>query len=66
MKYLLLAAALGGPNIEPPNAGPYDSLKQCQVAGIEFIKANAELIVSKEGMVLRCRPVEKSYDTHVR
>ena len=66
MKYLLLAALLGGPNIVPPNAGPYDTLKECQAAGIEYIKANAEKITSKKGMVLKCRPVEKSDVTYVR
>ena len=66
MKYLLLAALLGGPDVVPPNAGPYDTLKECQTAAIEYIKNNAEKIVSKEGMVLRCRPVEKSDVTYVR
>jgi hypothetical protein len=66
MKYLLLVAAMGVASYEAPNAGPYDSLKECTDAGIEWIKSLPLEVGKKQGLIVRCKPVERSDDTYVR
>ncbi len=69
MKYLLLAAVIGGGGaLEDPDAGPYPSLDDCNKAAIAYIEMHAEEIAQTEGeaIVLKCTPVEKRNDPHVR
>lgn len=66
MKYLLLVAIFNGSGVEPPDAGPYNSLKECQDAAIEYIMTNAGKLGEGQGAIVKCKPVERNYDTYVR